>query len=231
MLSYTGTIQLTPHLNQDEVEFLNNWQNKLYSIYHRHIHEYSGSRNFKNLSSDLTCEIEHFLGLSLDKNQHWTILFCFSPMIHFTEQGMDIYGSDEKGQFREALLAYQHFFMGEQAVLRDACYEHLSFIQSHVMNGIISCENTKLHDNSSGKWCYLVKDNQIVSVDAPNAQAWLKNPNKYPEMYKEDTTKEKLDKYFPPLIQYARINRSTLDNLSENIDIAPQDEHNLTFKI
>lgn len=231
MLSYTGMIKLTPHLSPDEVEFLNNWQTKLNSIYHRHIYDNYGSRNFKNLSTDLTCEIDHFLGLSLDKNQHWTILFCFSPMVHFTEQGMDIYGSDEKGQFREALLAYQHFFMGEQPVLRDACYEHLSFIQSHSMNGIISCENTKLHDKSSGKWCYLVKDNEIVAVDAPNAQTWLKNPDKYPVIHKEDTTKEKLDKYFPPLIQYARINRSTLENLAGKMSSEEPDDNNLTFKI
>jgi hypothetical protein len=233
MLTYTGFIELTPHLCEDEVVFLNNWQNRLNSIYHRHINDYGGSRNFKNLSTDLTCEIDSFLGLSLSKEQHWTIMFCFSPMIHFSQEGIMVYGSDKKGQFRDAVLAYQHFFLGETSVLRDACYEHLSFIKQHAMNGIISCENTAPKDlSSTGKWCYLIEDNIIGSVNAPDAQAWLARPEKYEVIEKEDTTFDKLSRYFPPLMLYAKINRSTLEKLADTENSESSDSYQgTTFKI
>lgn len=194
MLKYEGVIRCTPELSDEEVIFLNQWQNKLNEIY---FEQQKGSLNASE-------RLDDFIQLPLEKNQRWTICtWAYSPMIHWSNRGMEIFGEHTKGQFREAVLAYLHLLIGENPVIRNACYKNLSFLKEHTLNGVIQSQKEEHgHKNS---WLYVVENNEIFSVEHCSITEYLNNPTGYHKQSKEDTCMDKLNRYFPPLYRYAQV--------------------------
>lgn len=210
MLTYTGFIQCDPPLTQQEVDFFNQWQNLLNEVY--------------LVGEESYYRIDQFLGLELNKNQRWTIgTWCYSPHISWTQEGMIVEGSYEKGRFRDALLAYQYFFFGDEPVLKNAKYDWLHFIQSHQLNGVIDSYKdeykVKSGNHIHSHWLYVVENSDVTSVKNCSLENFLANPSLYPKEGKEDTCWDKLNRYFPPLYRYAKIVKAVYEEQKDVIDV------------
>ncbi len=206
MLKYNGKLFFDKPLNDEEVIFLNNWQNKLFEIYEK----YSGTIT-KAEKEKVSSELDVFSGINLSKEQKWTIFFAMSPMIKFTNDYILVKGSHKKGNIREAILAYQHFFLGENPVIAECM--NFKFSSSKKIEGFIECKKKKLNEETS--WCYLFENNQVYSVEVASKKIYDNHPSLFEKILKEDTFKVKLDKYFPPIIAYANL-KKLLNNKEEN---------------
>ncbi len=198
MLKYNGKLFLNHSLTDEEVHFLNSWQKKLTDIYEKY-----NKASSKNEKEAISSELDSFSGISLTKEQKWTIFFAMSPMIKFTNKYILVKGEHKKGNIREAILAYNHFFLGENPIMAECM--NFRFSSQKQINGIIECEKTQNEETT--KWCYLFEDGQVYSIDATNKRDYQKNPYHYEKILKEDTFKVKLEKYFPPIIAYASLKK------------------------
>ncbi len=206
MLKYNGKLFFNNPLNDKEVVFLNAWQKKLTDIYEK----YSKSPS-KDEKENISSQLDSFSGISLTKEQKWTIFFAMSPMIKFTNDYILVKGEHQKGNIREAILAYKHFFIGENPVIAECM--NFRFSSARQLNGIIECE--KRQNDTQTKWCYLFENNNVYSIDAINKKEYQKEPSNYEKILKEDTFKIKLEKYFPPIIAYASLKKQlTTDDSS-----------------
>ena len=204
MLKYNGYLKFDTPLSEEEVTFLNLWQSLVKK----------SCDNYKEDKEDPNCyvPIEQLLSLFLDKNQKWTLFFCYNPLISFDKNGIIINGESEKGQLREALLAYKHFFIGEDPVLKH-CIKDPSILKSHTFSGIIESEQTK---HTAGgfqhkTWCYIANNSDIYSVQAPTKEIYLDSPESFPKQEKNDTCMEKLDLYFPRIYSYSNLKKSIFE--------------------
>jgi hypothetical protein len=198
MLKYNGKLFFDTPLTDDEVSFLNSWQQKLVDIYEK----YSKAATKKE-KEEISAELDTFSGISLSNEQKWTIFFAMSPMIKFTNKYISVKGAHKKGNIREAILSYQHFFLGENPVIAECM--NFKFGSAKTLTGIIECEKKQYEEKTN--WCYLFENNQIYSIDATNKKTFETTPQLYEKALKEDTFKVKLDKYFPPIIAYATLKK------------------------
>lgn len=201
-LIYHGKLKITPALSEEEVQFLNTWQqalgeklslldnnkdNVLKTIYYNHIN--------------------NFIGLPLDDKQLWLLHFSFNPLIRFEKEHIVIEGEHYKGQLRDSLLIYQHFFFSENPFMKKYL-PHLTFIQPHTFNGMIESEKFN-HKTGHSQWCYLVEKSEIFSVNARTIEEYMKSPYKFPKEEKEDKTLERIEKYYStdsPIMRYLSLN-------------------------
>lgn len=206
MLKYNGKLFFNKPLNDEEVFFLNDWQNKLTEIYEKY-----GKAVTKIEKEQISSELDSFSGINLNKEQKWTIFFAMSPMISFKSDYILIKGTNKKGNIREAILAYQHFFLGENPVMAECM--NFKFSEPREIQGIIECKKKKYDEETH--WCYLFENKQIYSIEVANKKLYDKNPDLFEKNLKEDTFKSKLDKYFPPIIAYATLKKQ-LNNQEAN---------------
>ena len=199
MLEYNGKLYFDKPLSEEELSFLRIWQNKLSEI----SSDYRKASS-KDLKERISQQINSFSGINFNDNQRWVIFFGMSPMISFEKDYIELSGSSKKGNMREALLAYQHFFLGEDPVLKYCM--GLDFLKEHKFNGII--ESSKYENGGVSNWCYIVENDSIFSVDAPTIAEYQNNPKKWQKIEKKDTFYDKLILYFPPLIKYAEVKKS-----------------------
>lgn len=207
MLKYNGKIFFDNPLNNKEIEFLQNWQAKLVEINNEY--RQAGTKQSKETISE---KINTYSGIDFDDKQRWAIFFAMSPMIYFHKDCIELKGQSPKGNMREALMAYHHFFIGNDAVLKE-CMD-LNFLKTHNFSGIVeSWKKDKYGDES--QWCYLAQNNKISSIDAPTIKDYYENPDKWTKIEKEDTFYDKLVMYFPPLMNYASLKKSINQKNSE----------------
>lgn len=197
-LIYHGELQVTPPFSNEEVNFLNTWQN----ILAKEFLELDNVNNaeIKNQHYDT---IKSFIGLPLDEKQLWLLHFAFNPLIKFETDKIIIEGEHTKGQLRDALLMYQHFFFSKDAFLKKYL-PHLNFLNEHTFNGIIQAEKYS-YKSGYTQWCYLAEKSEISSVDATTINEYLANPSQYPKEIKEDRCWERINTYYPkdsPLMQF-----------------------------
>jgi hypothetical protein len=209
MLKYSGKLYFDTPLNDKELSFLRGWQDKLMEI---HEDYFPASKAEKEIISE---RINGHTGIAFDGYQRWAIFHAMCPMIEFHKNYIEFEGSSLKGNMREAVMAYHHFFLGEDAVLKQ-CLD-LDFLNVHNMNGIV--EGWRKDENTARvtQWCYLVKNNQFTSVEVPTIKEYEENPLKWKVIYKNDTFYEKLLNYFPPLMEYADIKKS-INAVNSQID-------------
>lgn len=200
MLKYKGKIYFDKPLNDEELSFLKDWQEQLVEI-----HEEYRSTNSKSEKEAISEKFNAYSGVAFDEKQRWAIFFAMSPMIHFHHDCIELKGTSTKGNMREAFMAYHHFFLGENAVLKE-CMD-LNFMQVHNLNGIVEAYKEDKYGEES-KWCYLVENNKVSSIEVPTIKEYMDNPNKWVRVEKEDTFYEKLLQYFPPLMDYASLKKS-----------------------
>lgn len=221
MLKYKGKLNFDAPLSKEELEFLNDWQNKLVEIYK----EYWNTTN-KDDREIISQKINGYSGISFNDKQRWAIFFAMSPMIHFEEDGIVLKGQSKKGNMREALMAYHHFFLSEDAVLKECM--NLSFLKPHNFSGIVEAYKKDKVTDYESNWCYIAENNQIYSVDAVNIKEYEQSPGKWPKVQKEDTFYDKLVRYFPPLMEYAKLKKSINE---KNIDTPKVEQKQKKIKI
>lgn len=209
MLQYKGCLYFDKSLDSQELEFLSAWQSKLEELYKEYF-----STSKKTEREEISLKLNTYCGINFDSYQRWAIFFAMSPMISFEHDKIVLEGKNKKGNLREALLAYKHFFLNDNAVLKE-CLE-LDYLKPHNFSGII--EGQKTVDGVATNWCYLFENNQVYSIDAPNIEQYNLNPNKWDKIFKEDTFQDKLNKYFPPLINYANTRKSIYEKINTSVD-------------
>lgn len=205
MLEYHGSLQITPILSHEEVTFLNDWQYLLNDLYEDY------SRGDDADKEKVVAKISNHLGFPLDHHQVWTLFFCYNPLIKFTNDTVNIDGCTIKGQLRPALLAYNHLFLSEHAVLKNAIIQHIPFLKEHVFNGLIDSYSDKV-DKKTGlrkqsQWVYIVKESDIYAVDNMTVSQYLQHKEKAIINDKDDICMTHLNKYYPPVIAYGDLNK------------------------
>ncbi len=215
MLRYNGKLNFDVPLNDQELEFLTDWQNKLVETNN----SFWSTQN-KNKREEISEKFNAYAGINFDPKQRWAIFYGMNPMIHFHKDYIELNGQSKKGNLREVLLAYHHFFIGKDAVFKE-CMD-LQFLKEHNFSGIIESYKRDVR-NLESRWCYVVNNNDFKSVDSPTIKDYQSNPNRWPATTKEDTFYANLVKYFPPLLQYARIKKSVRETQEKLItqDIKP----------
>lgn len=222
MNQYSGFLNITPHLTEQEVSFLNEWQNILNETYSK----------IKTKQPDAVQKIEKFLNFSFTKEQLWTICeWTYSPMITWNQEGMVIEGEHQKGQLRPAILGYLHFFLGKEPILKNCFYEQLSFLREHTLNGIIDCDkitSDNLYNSSLGyitteksnkQWLYVVENNAVSSVNQCSIDQYLLNPSLYNKITQEDNCIDKINKYFSNLYNYSKVVKIVYENPNINTSL------------
>lgn len=200
MLKYSGKLYFDIPLNNEELSFLRGWQEKLMEI---HKDYFPASKIDKEIISE---RINGHTGIAFNGYQRWAIFHAMCPMIEFHKDYMEFNGESLKGNMREAVMAYHHFFLGENAVLKQCL--NLDFLNTHNINGIVEGYRKDEITKRVTQWCYLVKNNQFTSVEVPTIEQYEKEPFKWKIIHKPDTFYEKLLTYFPPLMEYADIKKS-----------------------
>lgn len=211
-LIYEGVLEVTPPFSDEEVKFLNTWQNILAQQFLEL--DSVTDNDMKNKYYD---SIKNFIGLPLDDKQLWVLHFSFNPLIRFEHDKIIIKGEHSKGQLRDALLIYQHFFFSEEPFLKKYL-PNLKFLNEHTFDGIIQSEK---YSNKTGhtQWCYLAEKSKIFSVNAKTSDEYLSNPGKYLKSVKEDKSDDRINRYYPknsPLMQFLALN-SKLEVKNHNI--------------
>lgn len=201
-LIYHGELKVTPPFSDEEVIFLNTWQKVLAEKFLEL--DTVKDEDTKNQYYD---SIKNFIGLPLDDKQLWLLHFSFNPLISFEKDKIVIEGEHSKGQLRDALLIYQHFFFSEEPFLK-AYLPHLQYFKEHVFNGIIQSEKFS-YKTGHTQWCYIAENSEISSINARTIEEYLAKPKKYPKEAKEDKSWERISKYYPknsPLMQFLSLN-------------------------
>jgi len=201
-LIYNGELKVTPSFSDEEVNFLNTWQEVLCKNFLK-----AYGLKDKSRASKYYENIKNFIGLPLDESQMWVLSYSFNPLIKFTKNSIIINGEHEKGQLRDALLIYQYFFFAKEPFMKK-CIPDLKFLQEHTFDGIIQAE--KFHYKTGHtQWCYIAEKSEISSVNAKTIEEYLENPKKYPKDEKIDKSWERINKYYPensPLMRYINLN-------------------------
>lgn len=203
MLKYKGKLFFKTPLTDEAVQFLNEWQQNLVDTYN----EYRDAVT-KAEKETVSLKLNTYSGINFSAQQRWAIYFAMSPMITFQNDCVSIKGSNRKGNIREAVLAYQHFFFSDVGVLKQCL--GTEFIEPNQISGIVEC--SKKQNDTKTQWCYLFKNNQVYSIDSATIKEYEKTPNNFHLELKEDTFHEKLLKYFPPLLEYAKLKSSLAKN-------------------
>ena len=204
MLTYQGKLVFYPPLNNEEYLFFNKWQNLLNKIYNEQ--SLCSSKDEKN---EVANQINTFLGSNLNDGQLWTITFAYSPHLTITHDEIVVDGTYKKGQLREALLAYEHFFIGKNPLLKNYLYEGLQFINEHKLIGQVEAQS---YNNKDGynQWCYIFTGQETYSVNTATIKKYNENPNRYPKDFKEDTLEKHILSYFSKQFhEYAKLNYIT----------------------
>ncbi|NCQ51486.1 hypothetical protein GW796_06245 [archaeon] len=198
MLKYKGKLTFDVPLSDSELFFLTDWQKKLVDINNEYI------ASSKSEKEEVSQKINSYSGLNFTKEQRWAIFYAMSPMIHFKKDCIQLKGSSKKGNMREALMAYYHFFLGDGAVLKECM--HVDVLKQHKFSGIVEAHKIT-YNGAESRWCYLVEDNNVSSVNASSIKEYKENPDKWPIANKVDNFEDILTRYFPPLIKYAILKR------------------------
>lgn len=208
MLTYNGSLVFNTPLSDQECKFLNNWQKLLKNVY-----EQQSQTSDKQEKANIALQINEAIGIDLTKDQLWTIMFAYNPLISFTNDRILIKGWHKKGQLREALLSYEHLFIGDNPIFTNFLYQDLNFIKKHTFTGIVQA--AKYSDKAHNKeWCYLFEQDYVASIDCESKEKYLKNPTIYELDIKKDSFIDKLTKYFPKeFIYYAKIKQLTHDSV------------------
>ena len=210
MLKYSGKLYFDKPLSDEELSFLQGWQNKLTEI---NVDYFPATKEDREVISE---RINAHTGIAFNGLQRWAIFQATCPLIEFHKDYIECNGISHKGQLRESIMAYHHFFFSKEAVLKE-CLD-LSFLKPHNLNGIIEGYRKDERTNKISQWCYVVKDNNFTSVEVPTISLYESNPDKWEVTNKEDNFYTKcLLVYFPPLMQYAEIKRS-INEASAKID-------------
>jgi hypothetical protein len=210
MLKYSGKLYFDKPLNDKELSFLRGWQEKLMEINEDY---FPATKAEKEIISE---RINGHTGIAFSGYQRWAIFYAMCPMIEFHKDCIEFDGSSLKGNMREAVMAYHHFFLGENAVLKQ-CLD-LNFLSVHSLSGIVEGWRKDENNGRVSQWCYVVDNNQFTSVEVPTIKEYEKDPLKWKITYKPDTFYEKLLTYFPPLMEYADIKKS-INEVNAQIDI------------
>lgn len=216
-LIYSGELKITPSLSEEEVNFLNAWQIALaekFSLLDGTKDDALKSKYYEN--------IKDFIGLPLDDKQLWVLHFSFNPLIRFEKNKIIINGEHNKGQLRDALLIYQHFFFSESPFMKKYL-PHLNFMNEHKFDGIIQSEKFS-YKTGHTQWCYIAKNSEIFSVNAKTIDEYVANPDKFQKQEKEDKSQERIERYYPshsPLMQF----------LALNVKLEPKNIHTKKVKI
>lgn len=210
MLRYDGKLYFDKPLNDEELSFLRGWQEKLMEINEDY---FPASKAEREVISE---RINGHTGIAFDGYQRWAIFHAMCPMIEFHKDCIEFSGSSIKGNMREAVMAYHHFFLGEDAVLKQ-CLD-LNFLSVHKLSGIVEGWRRDERTREVTEWCYIVENNQFKSVNAPTVEEYEKDPLKWKIDVKEDTFYDKLVKYFPPLMEYADIKKS-INEVNAKLDV------------
>jgi hypothetical protein len=211
MLKYDGKIYFDKPLDEQELSFLKDWQKTLVELYE----EYRDAPA-KSDKEAISKKINYYSGIDFNDKQRWVIFFAMSPMIHFHNDYMELKGQSKKGNMREAFMAYHHFFLGEDAVLKE-CMD-LNFMKVHNLNGIVEAYKEDKYGDES-RWCYLVENNKVFSIEVPSLKLYEDNPTIWHKVEKEDTFyQEHLLKYFPPLMEYASL-KKTINKINEQKEV------------
>jgi hypothetical protein len=208
MLKYNGKFYFDKELSTKELEFLSEWQQKLTEIQSEYLNVTISEKE------DVSKKINTYSSIDFDAKQRWAIFFGMSPMIYFHKDCIELKGQSKKGNMREALLAYHHFFLSENSVLTQCM--NLDFMKPHQFSGIVEAE--KWSKGIKSNWCYLSENSNISSISSPTINDYKKSPKKWIKIDKEDTFYDKLVLYFPPLIEYAKIKKS-ITSINEKKDI------------
>lgn len=204
MRTYQGKLVFSPPLNNEEFSFFNEWQQLLDKVYREQ--ELYSTKDEKN---EVAHQINLFLGANLNDGQLWTIMFAYSPHLTITQNEIVVDGTYKKGQLREALLAYQHFFMGENPILKNYLYDDLHFINQHTLNGAVEAQVYTKEDGYT-QWCYIFTENETYSVNTATIKKYEEAPTRYPKDFKEDTLLKHIDRYFSEKFrEYAKLNYIT----------------------
>lgn len=216
-LIYHGELKITPHLSEEEVNFLNTWQKSLCD-------KFSLLDQIKDddLKSEYYENVKDFIGLPLDKKQLWVLHFSFNPLISFESDKIIIKGEHKKGQLRDALLIYQHFFFSDDSFLKKYL-PNLNFIKPHTFDGIIQSEKFS-YASGHTQWCYIAEKSKIYSVNAKTIQEYLSNPKNYEKQEKIDKSDERINRYFPK-------NSPLMSFLSLNVKLEPKNTKQKQVKI
>lgn len=201
-LIYHGELKLTPALSEEEVQFLNTWQTALAEKF-----SLLDSTKDDDLKSQYYNNIKDFIGLPLDDKQLWVLHFSFNPLISFEKDKIIIHGEHEKGQLRDALLIYQHFFFSEEPFMTKYL-PYLTFMKEHTFDGIIQSEKFS-YKTGHTQWCYIAEKSEITSVNAKTIDEYLANPKQFPKEEKEDKSHDRIERYYPknsPLMRFLALN-------------------------
>lgn len=201
--SYNGEIFFDQELSEKELNFLNHWQSTL-------LQNFTKIFELKNKKSKdkYYQKISDFVGFDLTSKQMWLIEFSFNPAIHFEKNKILIQGNLHKGQIRDAIMLYHHFFFSEDAFMLKYKKEVKDIIKPKIMTeGFIEATKDSFTKGIS-HWCYIIKNSNVVSVSAQNIQEYNLNPTKYRQEEKLDKTIYRMNQYFPknlPQLQKAEL--------------------------
>ena len=190
--SYRGEIFFDKHLSEKEVSFLNDWQATLLKNFTK-IFDLKNSKT-KNKYYQ---KISDFIGFEMNTKQMWLIEFSFNPSIHFEKDKIVLHGDVHKGQIRDALMLYHHFFFSEDAFMLKYKKGLKDIMQPHIMtHGFIEATKDSIQKGIN-HWCYIIKNNDVFSVEAQTFQQYNQDPLKYHKEDKEDKTMARMNQYFP----------------------------------
>lgn len=207
---YDGFLNITPALSNEEVSFLNNWQKTLGSFFD--LIDSTNDLSEKEKNNNL---IKEFIGLEFNPKQLWLLKFYYNPLLEFTNDKVIISGETTKGQLRQAISIYHHFFFNDDSFMK-RYFNNLDFIKNHSLNGLIEGEI----DNK--KWVYIVENNNFSSVSCNGIDDYLKRVKNEQFLFKEekdDDSSKNIDKYFSPkdnLVLYLDLNKTMPKNEIKN---------------
>lgn len=207
--SYRGEIFFDKALSEKEVAFLNDWQATLLKYFTK-IFDLKNSKT-KNKYYQ---KISDFIGFEMNSKQMWLIEFSFNPSLRFEKDKIVIQGDVHKGQIRDALMLYHHFFFSDDAFMLKYKKGLKEIMQPHIMaHGFIEATKDSFQKGVN-HWCYIIQNNDVFSVDTKTFQEYIQNPLKYHKEDKEDKTMARMNQYFPKNLP--QLQKAALDVLLEN---------------
>lgn len=202
ILIYDGELTITPNLSEQELNFLNTWQNLLSEKFLK-----ISNTEDNILKVQYYNDINQFIGLPLDSKQLWVLEFSFNPLIKFEKDKIIIKGEHSKGQLRDSLLMYHHLFLSEEPFLKKYL-PNIEFLTEHSFSGIIQCEKNSQKTGHT-QWCYIAEKSIIYAVNAKTKNEYINNKHKYPKQDKDDKSEERINRYYPkdsPLMRFVALN-------------------------
>ena len=206
-LTYSGELKIDPPLSQDETDFLNIWQDALLSRFYNLCEMDDHYKSNKNHDT-----IFEFFNHEFTKPQKWLLKLSASPFISFENDKIVVSGTSEKGQFRDALLLYHHFFFSENPFF-SKYLKDFPFSQERKFNGVIEAfkESKEYGNLTKTSWCYVAENSAIHSVDAKTIDEYQADPESFLKTLKVDKSSKLMDEYFAknsPLFNFLALDKS-----------------------